>query len=228
MSGKKPYPNVDNKVHFPALEEDILRYWNEKRIFERSVENRPAENEFVFYDGPPFATGLPHYGHILTSYIKDTIPRYFTMQGFRVERRFGWDCHGLPVEVEVEKELGISGKLEIEQYGIESFISQCRSIVTRYTKEWRAIVTRLGRWVDFNNEYRTMDLPYMESVLHSFKRLSELGLLYEGEKVVTFCYRCQTALSNFEARLDDAYRPRMDPSITVVFRSAEDPDTGRC
>ena len=156
------YKPVDPKVDFPKMEEAVLRFWQENRIFEKSLEGR--QGEYVFYDGPPFATGLPHFGHFVPGTIKDIIPRYQTMKGRRVERRFGWDCHGLPVEYEMEKELGISGKRQIEEYGVARFNEACRSIVLRYTREWRTIVTRLGRWVDFDHDYKTMDPDYMESI----------------------------------------------------------------
>jgi len=164
-----PYPAVDPKPNFPALEDDILAIWHKESTFERSVEQRDAgpngDNEFVFYDGPPFANGLPHYGHLLTGFVKDAIPRYQTMKGRRVERRFGWDCHGLPAEVKVEQELGISGHPAITAFGIDKFNDACRSSVLEFTNEWRDYVTRQARWVDFDNDYQTLDLPYMESVM---------------------------------------------------------------
>jgi isoleucyl-tRNA synthetase len=215
--------SVPNHVDFPSLERDVLQRWKEDRTFETSVTARAGSPTYVFYDGPPFATGLPHYGHILTSYVKDIVPRYFTMRGFHVPRRWGWDCHGLPVEFEVEKELGFRSKSDILQFGIDRFNTRCRSIVLKYAAEWRSIITRLGRWVDFENDYKTMDPKYMESVVWVFKKLWERGLVYEGQKVVAFCTRCQTPLSNFEARQDDAFRERIDPAIVVRFRFAEDP-----
>ena len=158
------YRPVDPKVSFPEIEEEVLAFWQERKIFEKSISQREGAEEFVFYDGPPFATGLPHYGHFIPSTVKDAIPRYQTMKGRKVDRRFGWDCHGLPVEYEMEKELGISGKKQIEEYGIAKFNEACRSIVLRYTREWRKVITRLGRWVDFDHDYKTMDLDYMESI----------------------------------------------------------------
>jgi len=146
------------------MEEGILRFWEENDIFKRSISQREGNKDYVFYDGPPFATGLPHFGHFVPGTIKDIIPRYWSMKGRRVERRFGWDCHGLPVEYEMEKELGISGRREIEDYGISKFNESCRGIVLRYTKEWRSVITRLGRWVDFDNDYKTMEPDYMESI----------------------------------------------------------------
>ena len=162
------------------------------------MEARPAgpdgANEFVFYDGPPFANGLPHYGHLLTGFVKDAVPRYQTMRGRRVERRFGWDCHGLPAEVEAERELGLSGHPAIVGYGIDRFNEVCRTSVLRYTEEWERYVTRQARWVDFANDYKTLDLPYMESVMWAFKTLYDKGLLYEGFRVLAYCWRCETPL----------------------------------
>ena len=165
------YDPVDPKVDFPRMEEAVLEFWRENRIFEKSVEQRPADDEYVFYDGPPFATGLPHFGHLVPGTIKDIIPRYAAMKGRRVERRFGWDCHGLPVEYEMEKELGISGRREIEKFGAERFNEACRSIVLRYTDQWRTIITRSGRWVDFDHDYKTMEPDYMESIWWGVKSL---------------------------------------------------------
>ncbi|MGH3618801.1 MAG: class I tRNA ligase family protein, partial [Pseudonocardiaceae bacterium] len=164
---------------FPQLEASVLQYWQDDDTFAASVAARSAgddgANEFVFYDGPPFANGLPHYGHLLTGYVKDVVPRYQTMRGARVERRFGWDCHGLPAEVEAERQLGITRKSEIEQMGVAEFNAACRSSVLRYTREWRDYVTRQARWVDFDNDYKTLDLTYMESVLWAFKTLWDKG-----------------------------------------------------
>jgi isoleucyl-tRNA synthetase len=204
------------KLDFPTLEHEVLAFWKEADVFRRSVESRLKEREFVFYDGPPFATGLPHYGHLLAGTIKDVIPRYQTMRGFRVERRFGWDCHGLPVEYEVEQALKVGGKRDIEKIGVAVFNEQCRSIVLRYTREWRDIVTRMGRWVDFDHDYKTMDPAYMESIWWVFKRLWDLGLIYEGRKVLPYCPRCATPLSNFET--NQGYEEVQDPAITVRFR----------
>jgi len=218
---KKPYPEVPASPDFPAIETRVLERWRKERTFERSVEQRPAgakgENEYVFYDGPPFANGLPHYGHLLTSYVKDIVPRYQTMRGRRVERRFGWDCHGLPAEMEAEKELGISGRAKITEYGIARFNDYCRSSVMRYTEAWQETVTRQARWVDFKHDYKTMDLSYMESVMWAFKQLYEKGLIYEGYRVMPYSWAAQTPVSNFETRLDNSYRERQDPAITVRF-----------
>lgn len=207
---------VDNKVSFPELEASILRFWKAEDIFRRSLEQRKGAPEFVFYDGPPFATGLPHYGHLLAGTIKDIIPRYQSMRGHYVERRFGWDCHGLPVEFEMEQELKISGKREIEKLGIDVFNEKCRSIVLRYTREWQEVVERMGRWVDFENDYKTMDLPYMESIWWVFKSLWEKDLIYEGHKILPYCPRCATPLSNFET--NQGYEEVTDPAITVRFK----------
>ncbi|HUO47737.1 MAG TPA: isoleucine--tRNA ligase [Acidimicrobiales bacterium] len=212
-----PYPQVDQQPDYPSLEESVLAFWAEDKTFEASVEARAGgANEFVFYDGPPFANGLPHYGHLLTGFVKDTVPRYQTMRGRRVERRFGWDCHGLPAEMEAEKELEVAGRAGVVDYGIDRFNDYCRGLVQRTTDAWERYVTRQARWVDFANDYKTMDLPYMESVLWAFKRLWEKGLLYEGERVLPYCWECETPLSNFETRQDDAYRPREDPAVTVA------------
>jgi isoleucyl-tRNA synthetase len=218
------YPSVDPQSSFPALESEILAFWEGDKTFEASVEARPAglngDNEFVFYDGPPFANGLPHYGHLLTGFVKDAVPRYQTMRGRRVERRFGWDCHGLPAEVEAERELGLSGRREILEYGMARFNDACRTSVLRFTSEWERYVRRQARWVDFANDYKTLDLPYMESVMWAFKTLWEKGLIYEGFRVLAYCWRCETPLSNTETRMDDVYHDRQDPALTVWFQLA--------
>jgi isoleucyl-tRNA synthetase len=220
-SDTAPYPQVDQQPDYPKLEADILEFWAKDGTFQASVASRGgagnAADEFVFYDGPPFANGLPHYGHLLTGFVKDVVPRYQTMRGRRVERRFGWDCHGLPAEMEAEKELEVRGRAGIVEYGIERFNSYCAALVQRTTDAWESYVTRQARWVDFSDSYKTMDLSYMESVMWAFKRLWEKGLLYEGERVLPFCWECETPLSNFETRQDDAYRPREDPAVTVAF-----------
>ncbi|HTO08107.1 MAG TPA: class I tRNA ligase family protein, partial [Myxococcota bacterium] len=217
----KPYPDVEADPSFPAIEERVLGYWRANHVFEKSVEQRPAgakgANEYVFYDGPPFANGLPHYGHLLTGYVKDIVPRYQTLRGRRVERRFGWDCHGLPAEMEAEKELGVAGHKAISEYGIARFNDYCRTSVLRYTEAWQETVTRQARWVDFKHDYKTMDLSYMESVMWAFKQLWDKGLLYEGYRVMPYSWAAQTPVSNFETRLDNSYRERQDPAITVRF-----------
>ena len=197
----------------------MLDYWEAGDTFRESIRQRPADDEFVFYDGPPFANGLPHYGHLITGYVKDLVPRFRTMQGKRVERRFGWDCHGLPAEVEAERLLGISGKTDILAMGVEKFNQACRESVLRYTREWQDYVTRQARWVDFEHDYKTLDLPYMESVMWAFRQLWDKGLVYQGFKVLPYCWRCETPLSNHELRMDDdTYAERQDPSVTVRFR----------
>jgi isoleucyl-tRNA synthetase len=233
------YPKVDLTVgqdgvttsggpSFPALEERVLREWEQDGTFAASIDHRAGAEEFVFYDGPPFANGLPHYGHLLTGYVKDVVPRYQTMRGKRVERRFGWDCHGLPAEVEAEKQLGIKHKYEIEQMGVAEFNAACRSSVLRYTDEWRNYVTRQARWVDFDNDYKTLDTDYMESVMWAFKTLWDKGLVYEGFRVLPYCWQDETPLSNHETRMDDTYRQRQDPAVTVAMplRAAGSPLDG--
>jgi isoleucyl-tRNA synthetase len=205
---------------FSAIEVEILDFWAKDKTFQASIDQLKEQDapEFVFYDGPPFANGLPHYGHLLTGYAKDTVPRYKTMRGFRVERRFGWDTHGLPAEVEAERQLGISGRPEIERYGIDKFNDYCRTSVLKYTDQWREYVTRQARWVDFDNDYKTLDAPYTESVLWAFKQLHNKGLIYEGFKVLAYCWRCETPLSNHELRMDeDVYQERQDQTVTVTF-----------
>jgi isoleucyl-tRNA synthetase len=211
------YKPVDPKVEFPKMEEEVLKFWEENDIFKKSIEQREGAEEFVFYDGPPFATGLPHFGHFVPGTIKDIIPRYQTMKGKKVERRFGWDCHGLPVENLIEKELGLNSKTDIEKFGIAEFNEACRSSVLRYVNEWRSIVTRLGRWVDFDNDYKTMDPDYMESIWWVMKALWEKGLLYEGHYILPYCPRCSTVLSNHELNLG-GYKDVHDPAITIKFK----------
>ncbi|HTR91976.1 MAG TPA: class I tRNA ligase family protein, partial [Trebonia sp.] len=210
---------VPAQPDFPELENRALAYWNSHGTFRKSISNRASAGEFVFYDGPPFANGLPHYGHLLTGYVKDIVPRYKTMRGEKVDRRFGWDTHGLPAEVEAERLLGISGKADILKMGIETFNEACRDSVLRYTQEWEEYVTRQARWVDFDNDYKTLDLPYMESVMWAFRQLWDKGLIYQGFKVLPYCWRCETPLSNHELRMDDdVYTDRTDPSVTVKFK----------
>ena len=209
------YENI-SQVDFPKLEESILSFWKEKDIFKKSLQQRKSGKRFIFYDGPPFATGLPHYGHLLASTIKDIIPRYQTMRGRYVERRFGWDTHGLPVEMEMQKELGLPSSSAILDYGVGRFNEACRSIVLRYSKEWKKIISRLGRWVDFENDYKTMNLSFMESTWWVFKTLFDKGLIYEGYKVLPYSWKAATTLSNFEANLN--YKDIQDPSISVKFK----------
>jgi len=212
------YPPVSAQPSFPANERDVLAFWEADATFEASVDRREGSDEYVFYDGPPFANGLPHYGHLLTGFVKDAIPRYRTMRGQQVHRRFGWDCHGLPAEVVAEKELGISGHPSITKFGIDKFNDACRTSVLRFTDDWHRYVTRQARWVDFEHGYKTLDTPYMESVMWAFKTLWDKGLVYEGFRVLAYCWRCETPLSNTETRMDDVYRDRQDPALTVQFR----------
>ena len=207
----------------PAMEKDVLAHWAADGTFQASIDQRDAgqdgANEFVFYDGPPFANGLPHYGHLLTGYAKDIVGRYQTQRGRRVERRFGWDTHGLPAELEAERILGITDKSQIDEMGIEAFNDACRTSVLRYTDEWQEYVTRQARWVDFENDYKTLDLSYMESVVWAFKQLYDKGLAYEGYRVLPYCWRDETPLSNHELRMDDdVYASRQDPALTVGVR----------
>ena len=214
------YKPVDPKVSFPEQEEQVLKFWEENDVFKKSVAQREGCEEYVLYDGPPFATGLPHFGHFLPSTIKDIIPRYQTMKGKKVERRFGWDCHGLPVENLIEKELGLNSKTDIEKYGIGNFNEACRASVLRYTKEWQQTITRLGRWVDFDNDYKTMNPEYMESIWWVFKSLWDKGLVYQGHYILPFCPRCSTVLSNHELA-QGGYKDVHDPAITIRFKVKE-------
>lgn len=210
---------IDKNKTFPELERDIIRFWRDHRIFRKTLDRTRGMKEFVFYDGPPFATGLPHYGHLLASTIKDIVPRYQTMRNRYVERRFGWDCHGLPVEYEMEKELDLDGRQDIEAYGIDRFNESCRGIVLRYTKEWESTIERLGRWVDFENDYKTMTPWYMESIWWVFKQLWDKSLIYNGHKIMWYCPRCATPLSNFE--VNQGYIEVEDPAVTLRFRALD-------
>ncbi|MEW6878523.1 isoleucine--tRNA ligase [Trueperella pyogenes] len=220
-SRKYPLHRAESAVaspNFPKLEEDILAYWEKDDTFQASIDQRTGD-EFVFYDGPPFANGLPHYGHLLTGYVKDVVARYQTQQGKKVDREFGWDTHGLPAELEAEKVLGIEDKSEIETMGIEKFNDACRTSVLTYTKEWKEYVTRQARWVDFDNGYKTLDPTFMESVIWSFKTLWDKGLVYEGYRVLPYCWNDETPLSNHELKMDDdVYQDRQDQTVTVGLR----------
>lgn len=259
MTKKVHYPKVNQNIDFAKLEEDILKFWQEEKIFEKSIEIRDfsqgleedntapviescalknhdncrhnlneERDEFVFYDGPPFANGLPHYGHLLTGFIKDIFARYQTMKGKKVERRFGWDTHGLPVEMETEKFLTakenrqISGQIAIKEYGIEKFNQACEESVMKYANEWEHYVTRQGRFVDFKNSYKTKDVNYMESVIWAFKQLFDKGLIYEDFRVVPYSWACQTPLSNFETKMDNAYRQKASKAVTVKFELTDE------
>ena len=227
-----PYPEAEASPNFPEMEEQILARWQNHGTFKASLDRNPrlkngSSNEFVFYDGPPFANGLPHYGHIATGFVKDLIPRYQTMRGKYVGRRFGWDCHGLPAELEVEKELNVSGAKAITELGIGKFNAQCQSSVMRFTKDWEWYVTRQARWVSFENDYKTMDLPFMESVMWAFKSLWDKGLVYEDYRVVAYSWAAQTPVSNSETKLDNSYRERADPALTLAFSLAEPSANGK-
>lgn len=207
---------------FPELEENVLNYWEHDGTFQASIAERDhgegATDEFVFYDGPPFANGLPHYGHLLTGYVKDLVARYQTQRGNKVDRRFGWDTHGLPAELEAMKQLGMTDKKQIEEMGIDQFNDACRSSVLRYTDEWEKYVTRQARWVDFENDYKTLNVEYMESVIWVYKQLHDKGLTYQGFRVLPYCWKDETPLSNHELRMDDdVYKDRQDPTVTVAF-----------
>lgn len=217
MSDKqKFYPDLNAKMNFPKMEEDILKLWDDERIFETVKDARTNGEEFVFYDGPPFANGQPHYGHIFVSYIKDTLARFQTMLGKKVERPYGWDCHGLPAEMNAEKALGVSGHKAIEEYGVANFNNYCRQDVLKYSGVFKDLFHRIGRWIDDTKEYRTMDLSFMESVIHNFKSLYEKGLVYQDFRVQPYSWAAQTTVSNFEVA--QAYREKTDTAITVMFK----------
>lgn len=217
------YPELSANPDFTRIEAEILDFWKRSAVFEQSVKQRDGAKEYVFYDGPPFANGLPHYGHLLTGYVKDLYARYHTMKGQKVERRFGWDCHGLPAEMGAEKELGISGRQAIQNFGIGNFNEHCRSSVMKYAGEWEGYVDRQARWVDFKNDYKTMDKNFMESVLWAFKQLYDKGLVYESHRVMPYSWAAETPLSNFETKLDNSYRNRTDKAVTVAFKLSDRP-----
>ena len=206
-----------------AREEEMLAFWKREDIFEKSLTKDAPKGDFVFYDGPPFATGLPHYGHLLQSAIKDAVPRYRTMQGWHVPRRWGWDCHGLPLENQIEAELGFKTKRDIEEYGIEKFNTAAQNAVLRYASDWKKIIERFGRWVDMEHDYRTMDASYTESVWWAFKTLYDKGLIYEGFKAMQLCPRCGTTLSNNEVA--QGYKDIDDIAVTVKLPLLDEPNT---
>lgn len=217
---KKIYPKVDmtgGSSRFPDMEEEVQKYWKQDDTFQASLEKTKDCPEYIFYDGPPFANGLPHYGHLLTGYVKDIVPRYRTMAGNYVPRVFGWDTHGLPAELEAEKQLGITDKAQIEDMGLDKFNEYCAKSVLEYTDEWEDYVNRQARWVDFDNGYKTMDINFMESVMWAFKELYDKGLIYKGFRVLPYSWAEHTSLSNQETRLDDSYKMRQDPTLTVTF-----------
>jgi isoleucyl-tRNA synthetase len=198
---------------------DLVNYWRDNKIFEKSVEQRPAADSYVFYDGPPFITGVPHHGTLLSSIVKDAIPRYWTMKGKRVERVWGWDCHGLPAEVFTERKLGIHDKRDIgTKISLEEYITTCRDNMVQTGSEWEDTIARIGRWVDFQGAYKTMDKPYMESVWWAFKKLYEAGKIYEGEKVLLYCTRDATPIAKAEVAMDNSYQDVTDPSVYVKFK----------
>jgi len=213
------------KISYIEKEAEILEFWKENQIFEKSVEQRPKNKPYIFYDGPPFATGLPHYGHILSFVTKDIFPRYWTMKGHRCERRWGWDCHGLPIENICERALNLKQKNEIYEMGMGKFNEFCRSKVLWYTNEWKKTVERIGRWIDFDNSYKTMDNTYMETVWHIFKKIFDEGFVYRGKKVLFYCPRCETPLSNSEIAMDNSYKDITEQAITAKFKLKEEPRT---
>jgi isoleucyl-tRNA synthetase len=219
MTKEKYYQDPDQNFNFAKMEKEISSFWQENKIFEQSIDNNDSSesSDFVFYDGPPFANGLPHYGHLLTGFIKDSFARFQTMKGRKVERKFGWDTHGLPVEMQTEKELGVSGQIAIKEYGIEKFNEACKTSVMKYADEWKDYVHKQGRWVDFEGGYKTMDLNYMESVIWAFKQLYDKGLLYEDYRVMPYSWKCETPVSNFETKMDNAYRKKTSKSATILF-----------
>jgi isoleucyl-tRNA synthetase len=219
MSEGKPEPS-SARPNFAEMESEILAYWQDNNVFEASLNIQPQghKTKYVFYDGPPFANGLPHYGHLLTGFAKDLFARYHTMKGERSERRFGWDCHGLPAEMEAEKELGIGGNVAVQEYGIAKFNQVCKTAIMKYSDAWETYVTRQGRWVDFKNAYKTMDIDYMESTIWAFKELFKKGLLYEESRVMPYSWMCQTPLSNFETQLDNSYRKK-DSKSCLLYTS---------
>lgn len=223
MSAASPFKPVNSKESLPKLEHEVLDFWEKNNIFEKSVEMRCDKEKFVFFDGPPFANGLPHYGHILASSLKDAVTRYFSMRGYYIPRVNGWDCHGLPVEYEIEKELKLTGRKDIEKMGVENFNAACRESVFRYTKEWRVLLKRIFRWVDFDNEYATLSNDYMESIWWVFKEIWKKKMVYQDYKSMHICWRCETPLSNFEVTL--GYKEVSDLSITVKFKLLDEPNT---
>jgi len=212
------FKNIPNTVSFSALEEDIITFWKENKIFEKSVDQRPNDNTYTFYDGPPFITGMPHHGHLLSSIAKDIIPRYQTMKGKKVKLVWGWDCHGLPAENKVEERLGLKSKKDIEQIGVRRYIDECYSYVQNVSQEWEWYIDHVGRWVDFKNAYKTMDLNYMETVMWLFSELYKKDLIYKGRRISLYCTHCGTPLSNFEIAMDNSYKDVEDPAISIKFK----------
>ena len=211
------------KKSFPQREVELMKFWDDNKTFEKSIEQRDEKDSYVFYDGPPFATGLPHYGHLVGSIMKDVVPRFWTMKGKRVERKWGWDCHGLPIENIVEKELKLKNRQDIEKLGVEKFNKACHSKVGLYAEEWKKVIKRMARWVDMENDYKTMDKDFMESAWWVFKSLWEKDLIYEGHKSMHVCPRCETTLSNME--VTQGYMDIKDISITAMFELVDEPET---
>jgi isoleucyl-tRNA synthetase len=210
-----------NNVQFPEFEKEVIEFWKSDNSFIKSIENKKESPIYSFYDGPPFANGLPHYGHLLTGFIKDTDARYRTMRGHYVPRNFGWDCHGLPVEMEIEKMIKVSGQQGVKKFGISKFNVLCRDSAMKYSSEWEFYVNRQARWVDFTNDYKTMNNDYMESVIWAFKTLYDKNLVYQDSKVVPYSWKCETPLSNFETRMDNSYRNKESKSLFVKFEIDE-------
>lgn len=211
------FPTISPKQSFPALESEVLAFWKANNTFKKSIESRPEDNPYRFYDGPPFITGTPHYGSLLSSIVKDVVGRYWTMRGCRVDRIWGWDCHGLPIEEKVQKKLGLKSNKEIEERGVKEFIDGCYEYTAATSAEWDWYIDKIGRWVDMDRAYRTMDQNYMESVMWVFKRLWDQGLIYEGKRVSLYSWKLGTPISNFEVAMDDTYQEVNDPAITVKF-----------
>ncbi|PIK35481.1 putative isoleucine--tRNA ligase, cytoplasmic [Apostichopus japonicus] len=213
---------VPDHINFPETEEEVLKLWQNLDVFQTCLKQSKGKPRYTFYDGPPFATGLPHYGHILAGTIKDIVTRYAHQNGYHVERRFGWDTHGLPVEYEIDKKLGITGPADVQKIGIKAYNDECRKIVMRYSAEWEYIVNRLGRWIDFKHDYKTLYPWFMESVWWVFKQLYDSGLVYRGFKVMPFSTACNTPLSNFESGQN--YKDVVDPAVIISFPLEEDPN----
>ena len=216
------FPSISPKQSFPALESEVLAYWKANNTFQKSIDSRPEDNPYRFYDGPPFITGMPHYGSLLSSIVKDVVGRYWTMQGRRVDRTWGWDCHGLPIEEKVQKKLGLKSNKEIEENGVKNFIDECYNYTRDVSSEWNWYIDKIGRWVDMDNAYRTMDQDYMESVIWVFSELWKKGLIYEGKRVSLYSWKLGTPISNFEVAMDDTYQEVNDPAITVKFAIEQD------
>jgi isoleucyl-tRNA synthetase len=217
------YTKVDSSLDFTSREKEVLEFWKQNKVFEKTLDKTKGNKEFSFFDGPPTANGKPHIGHILTRVMKDIIPRYKTMKGYHVRRQAGWDTHGLPVELEVEKSLGLDGKKDIEKYGIEPFIKKCKESVWKYQKDWEVMSERVGYWVDMDKPYITYEDDYIESVWWSIKEISNKGLIYKGHKVVPYCPRCGTALSSHE--VGQGYKDIKEKSVVAKFALENEKDT---